>query len=160
MEAGLTEAGLGQTTDPRALVGGDPAALDERAGTLRRFADHLGAAADGLERIDLRQWTGDAADDFRARFGETPRGWRDAATAFDRASRALDDFGTAVADAQQRAREAIDVHARAVAASEGARADYNGRVDVHNAALAAGQVPPAMEPFTDPAAGDLALGDR
>lgn len=32
---------------------GDPAALGERAQTLPRFADHLGAAADGLECIDL-----------------------------------------------------------------------------------------------------------
>ncbi|MEJ2862758.1 putative T7SS-secreted protein [Actinomycetospora flava] len=154
------EAALGATTDPRELVGGDPAALTERAGRLRQFADHLGAAADGLERIDLRQWTGQAADAFRARFGETPRGWRDAATAFDRASRALGDFGGAVTLAQQRAGEAIDVHARAVAASEAARADYNRRVDAHNAAIAGGQVPPAMEPFTDPAAGDLARAEQ
>ncbi|GAA4784244.1 hypothetical protein GCM10023200_17300 [Actinomycetospora chlora] len=153
------EAALGATADPRELVGGDPAALADRAGTLRRFADHLGAAADGLERIDLRQWTGAAADAFRARFGETPRGWRDAATAFDRASRALGDFGSAVAAAQDRAREAVDVHARAVAASEAARAEYNGRVEAHNAAIAAGGTPPAMAPFTDPAAGDLARAE-
>lgn len=156
----MSEGALGSSSDPRALIGGDPAALTERAGRLRQFADHLGAAADGLERIDLRQWTGQAADAFRARFGLTPRGWRDAATAFDRASRALGDFGDAVATAQQRAGEAIDVHARAVAASEAARAEYNARVDTHNAALAAGQAPAAMAPFTDPAAGDLARAEQ
>ncbi|GAA4932594.1 RHS repeat-associated protein [Actinomycetospora succinea] len=156
----MTEAALGATTDPRELVGGDPAALTERAGRLRRFADHLGAAADGLERIDLRQWTGQAAEQFRARFGETPRGWRDAATAFDRASRALGDFAGAVTLAQQRAGEAIDVHARALAASEAARADYSRRVDVHNVAVAGGQAPPAMEPFADPATGDLARAEQ
>ncbi|MHC1558035.1 putative T7SS-secreted protein [Actinomycetospora sp. C-140] len=154
------EAALGQSADPGDLVGGDPAALADRAGALRRFADHLGAAADGLERIDLRQWTGQAADVFRERFGESPRGWRDAATAFDRAARALGDFGSAVAAAQDRVREAIDVHARAVAASEAARAGYNRRVDAHNSALAAGQAPPVVEPFTDPAQGDLARAEE
>ena len=62
--------------------------------------------------------------------------------------------------AQDRAREAVDVHARAVAASVAARAEYNRRAEAHDAALVAGAAAPAMEPFTDPAAGELARAER
>jgi hypothetical protein len=64
---------LGETSDPRALIPGDPAGIAEVAGRLYNYATLLTEAGNGLQRIDTESgWQGAAADAFRARFHGQP----------------------------------------------------------------------------------------
>nr|WP_239071890.1 hypothetical protein [Amycolatopsis sp. SID8362] len=57
-------AELGQTTDPKALIPGDPPAIYENARVLAARANSALAAGDALKRIDTGAWRGPASDKF------------------------------------------------------------------------------------------------
>src|SRR5512138_3364666 len=72
-------AELGETSDPRRLVPGDPAAVAGTATALRARAAALAEAGAGLERIGtVDGWSGPAGDAFRAKFRGQPGNWRQA----------------------------------------------------------------------------------
>jgi RHS repeat-associated protein len=162
--AQVPEEQLGQTTDPAELIHGDPAALEQAASRLRTFSGAFGETADGLEGIDTGDWTGAAADAFRAKYAPQPGKWRNASTASVRAAGALESFAGTVTWAQGQAREAIALYAAGQRATASAVSAYNDQVAAYNTAaqaydakLAAAQNPGPRPvkpgPFTDPGAG-------
>lgn len=99
---------LEQTSDPRALVPGNPAGIAEVAGRLYNYATLLNEAGSGLGRIDTAGgWRGAAADAFRARFHGEPGKWLEAGSCFLAAAKALDDYVPVLAWAQQEASDAL-----------------------------------------------------
>jgi hypothetical protein len=99
---------LGGTSDPTALIPGDPAGIAEVAGQLYNYATLLTEAGNGLQRIDTSSgWQGSAADAFRARFQGQPSAWLEAGSCFSSAAKALDDYVPVLSWAQQEAAEAI-----------------------------------------------------
>jgi RHS repeat-associated protein len=161
--AQVPEEQLGQTTDPTELIHGDPAALEQAASRLRTFSGAFGETADGLEGIDTGDWTGAAADAFRAKYAPQPGKWRNASTASVRAAGALESFAGTVTWAQGQAREAIALYAAGQRATASAVSAYNDQVAAYNTAaqaydakLAAAQNPGPRPvepgPFTDPGA--------
>ena len=99
---------LGGTSDPTALIPGDPAGIAGVAGQLYNYATLLTEAGNGLQRIDTSSgWQGSAADAFRARFQGQPSAWLEAGSCFSSAAKALDDYVPVLSWAQQEAAEAI-----------------------------------------------------
>ena len=103
-------SGLGQTTDPAALIPGDPASLEQAAQQFAIWAGALKLAADGLGRIDTTSgWSGQAADQFRLVFDHQPGKWLRAADAFENAAGALAGYAEVLSWAQGQAAAAIIV---------------------------------------------------
>jgi hypothetical protein len=99
---------LGQTSDPRDLVPGDPAGIAEVAGKLYNYGTLLTEAGNGLQRIDTGSgWQGSAADAFRAKFKGQPSAWLQAGSCFTSSAKALDDYVPVLSWAQQEAAAAI-----------------------------------------------------
>jgi RHS repeat-associated protein len=146
--ANVPELQLGQTSDPKELVHGDPAAIRSAASKLRTFSSAFGETADGLRGVDTGHWEGAAADAFRAKFATQPTKWSEASQATGKAGGALESYAGAVESAQAQARRAIElwdegqqVTAQAVASYNQQVAAYNSAARVYNARLAAGQDP-------------------
>jgi uncharacterized protein YukE len=159
--ASVPELELGQTSDPTQLIHGDPAAIRSSASTLKTFSSAFGETAIGLNGLEPSEWTGSAADAFRAKYAPHPAKWRDASSATGTASAALESYAGAVESAQARAGQAIEEYNQGQQTTSTATADYNAQVAAYNSAaqtydarLAAGQAPgtPPTEPgpFTDP----------
>jgi RHS repeat-associated protein len=161
--ADVPELQLGQTSDPAQLVHGDPAAIRSCASRLRTFSAAFGQTAEGLTGLDAGHWSGRAADAFRGKFAPHPAKWRDASSATEDASGALETYAAAVASAQGTARQAIEMYAAAQQVTASAQAVYQQQVtayasaaQLYDARLAAGTDPGArpVEPaaFSDPGA--------
>ena len=137
-------AELGQTTNPKDLVPGEPELI---SGDLRELVGNIERMAgiqDGLGGIDPQKWVGDAGDKFRQVFGEEPKNWADTIGILGKGANALADYGDTLNWGQAEAQRAIEQFTQAQAASRAASAQYNTQAQQ---ALAAGQV---MAPFTDP----------
>jgi hypothetical protein len=134
-------AELGETTNPRDLVPGDPgriaADLKSLVGTLRGI-DGIG---NGLGGIDPAQWTGQASSAFRTAFGAEPPKWLKAVDELGQGARSLADYGDVLTWAQGQAQQAVELYTQARAASRTAAAHYQAQA-------ASGD--PAMTPFSDP----------
>jgi len=101
-------AQLGQTSDPVALIPGDPGAVAGVAGQLYNYGMLLTEAGNGLQRIDTSSgWQGAAADAFRSRFTGQPAAWLTAGSCFTAAAKALDAYVPVLSWAQQEAAAAI-----------------------------------------------------
>jgi uncharacterized protein YukE len=101
-------AELGQSSDPRALIPGDPASIYQTEIELRSYGDLMHSAGAGLARIDTSQgWRGDAATAFRAVYHGQPTKWTQAGDAFREAADALDDYARTMIWAQREAANAI-----------------------------------------------------
>jgi hypothetical protein len=140
-------AELGQTTDPRDLVPGEPELISgdlrELVGTIERMA----GIQEGLGSIDPQKWVGDAGDRFREIFGLEPVSWADTIGILGTGAHALVDYGDTLNWGQAEAQRAIEQFTQAQAASRAAAAQYNAQAQQ---AQAAGQV---MAPYTDPGQG-------
>src|SRR3954465_3619774 len=100
---------LGGTSDPRALIPGDPDALAGKADVLRDRAGQAGEGGEGLRRIDTGSWTGTAAQRFHEKFAYEPGRWFTAADAMQAAAGALDDYVSTLRWAQGQAADAIQL---------------------------------------------------
>lgn len=100
-------AELGQTTDPKALIPGNPPAVYENARVLAARASSAGAVGEALKRIDTGGWRGPASDRFHDDHQtEVPR-WLQADDSLDNAAQALTGYADTLAWAQGQAAEAI-----------------------------------------------------
>ncbi|WP_109508517.1 putative T7SS-secreted protein [Nocardioides speluncae] len=164
--AEIAELELGDTDDPKKLIHGDAAAINETAGHLADFADGFNTAAGGLKAIDAGTFTGHAGSAYDEVADLQPRDWSRAGSACARAARAWAAYGATVEWAQGKAQDAIDAHKRALAATDAARADhsealatYRRENDAFNAEMRAGdtsQTPPvAPGEFVDPGVDKL-----
>jgi ribosomal protein S15P/S13E len=147
---------LGHTSDPKALVPGDPAAVTRTADGMTAYDDELHNAGQGLRTIDTTEgWSGQAADNFRAVYHGQPSKWLTAGDAFHAAATAVTNYASTLTWAQQQAAEAIQLWNDGQAATAQARAAHDQAVQQaqqHAAAQTASGSPavaPAI-PFVDP----------
>ncbi len=148
-------AELGQTRDPRALVPGQPDAIDRNVVAIRGRGEALANAGEGLGAIDAHGWTGEAGDNFREKFSYEPPKWLRAADAFEATAQALDGYSGTLRWAQDQAAEAIRLWDEGEEATRQARAAYDRAVaqaDAQNRASAAAGDPSVVTvaPFADP----------
>lgn len=160
-------AALGTTTDPRALVPGDPAAVRADAALLTDQATGVEETADALAAVRVEGWAGDAADAFWGVLDVQPRSWRVTADALTEAASQLTGYADVLTAAQTSAATAIDLWADAQAATEAATTSHNRQVDAYNAAARAwnasdgsGPRPVAPGPFVDPGADGRAEAEQ
>jgi hypothetical protein len=101
---------LGSTSNPVDLIPGDAFSVAEAASKMYDYGALLTEAGNGLSRIDTSDgWTGAAADAFRERFKGQPGAWLEAGSCFESAARALDNYATALVQAQNQAGVAIQM---------------------------------------------------
>ena len=148
-------AELGQTTDPKALIPGDPPAVYENARVLGARANSAGAVGDALKRIDTGGWRGPASDRFHDDHQtEVPR-WLQADDSLDSAAQALSAYADTLAWAQGQAAEAIAQWQQGDAATQQAKQAHDRAVtdaQTRTQANAERGDPTVVQPppFTDP----------
>ncbi|UNO41078.1 putative T7SS-secreted protein [Streptomyces sp. MST-110588] len=163
--AKVGERQLGETDDPKQLIHGDPAKINESASHLKDFFTALDGVGQGLRKLDTGGWKGKAADSFHEEFDAHPKQWMHAADACEAAGDALDAYADTVAWAQRQARAAIDKYQKAENTTKNAIeaynshiSAYNSRVDAYNAAVEKnadpGSKPQKPGPFEDPGKED------
>lgn len=87
-------AELGQTTDTRQLIPGEPDAIDQNVIAIRSRGETMGSAGDSLKKIDTDAWIGEAGDAFRDKFSYEPVRWYKGSDAFEAAAAALNRQNT------------------------------------------------------------------
>lgn len=140
-------AELGQTTNPKDLIPGEPEQITNDLRSLVGNIDQVGSTGDGLRGVDPGQWTGDGASAFHDAFGAQPPQWFQAVDLIGQGGQSLADFGDVLTWGQSEAQRAIEMHTQAQAASRAAASEYNAQ---STQAASAGQV---LAPFQDPGAG-------
>jgi len=120
-------AELGQTTNPRDLVPGDPeriaADLRSLVGTMRG----VGGVGSELGGVNPSQWDGQGSAAFRESFGDHVPRWQDAVTTMGQGAQRLADFGDTLTWAQSEAQTAIEEYTQAQAASRAAQAQQQAQ---------------------------------
>jgi hypothetical protein len=143
---------LGETSNPRELVPGEPDTLTTTAQSLLAYGDVLIEAGEGLAKIDTENgWRGEAADAFRDRFHGQPARWTEAGNNFRAAANALYDYISTLRAAQQRAGDAISQYGRGETATATAK---NAHAQQVNEARSKGNNTDI--PFNDPGEADRA----
>ncbi|MFK4103761.1 putative T7SS-secreted protein [Streptomyces sp. NPDC019531] len=143
-------AELGETSNPRDLVPGDPDSLTTTAQSLLAYGDVLIEAGEGLSKIDTENgWSGEAGDAFRDRFKGQPGKWIEAGNNFHTAANALYDHIAALRAGQQRAADAITQYANGQTATANAKAAHEQKVNE-----ARGKGDNTDIPFQDPGEAD------
>lgn len=142
-------AELGQTTNPKDLIPGEPSAI---SGDLQKIAGNVqkvDTVKEGLSGINPAQWTGQASDAFRSVFRAVPPQWENTVSSIGDRAKALADYGDALTWGQKEAQRAIEAYTKAQAAGRAAAAQYNAQAQQ---AASAGK---NMLPFQDPSQGAL-----
>ncbi|GAA4826585.1 hypothetical protein GCM10025787_00180 [Saccharopolyspora rosea] len=137
-------AELGQTSNPKGLVPGEPNVISTDLRSLVGDIRQVSAIKDGLRGIEPAQWTGAASEAFRKVFSAVPAQWQEAVETVGAQAQALADFGDVLTWGQREAQRAIEQYTRAQAATRAAAAQYNAQAQQ---AESAGQT---MAPFQDP----------
>jgi hypothetical protein len=137
-------AELGQTTNPKDLIPGEPEAISGDLKKIVANVQKVSSIKDGLQGIDPGQWTGDASNAFRSVFKAVPAQWQNAVDTVGDRAKALADYGDALTWGQKEAQRAIEQYTKAQAASRAAAAQYNAQAQQ---AQTAGKT---MTPFQDP----------
>ncbi|WP_439028796.1 putative T7SS-secreted protein [Gordonia terrae] len=103
------EKNLGQTSDPKELVLGDPAGIIALAEKFTSYASNFLKAGEGLRGISVGNWSGSGAAEYRdASAREVPK-WVSAGDAAAKAAAALTGWAGVVTFAQQKAAEAVRI---------------------------------------------------
>lgn len=103
-------AKLGETSDPKELVPGDPSQLYGSAGQLTKRASAVEAIGDDLHSVRTPGWNGDASDAFWDDFSPQKSKWYRGADSLRRASAALQDYAGVLEWGQEQAAEAVDLY--------------------------------------------------
>lgn len=139
-------AELGQTTNPKDLIPGEPETIIEDLRELTKNIEAIGLTGDGLGTVDPAGWTGEAASTFRDVFSAEPPKWFRALEQTSQGGEALADYADILVWAQGEAQRAIEMYTEAQAASRAAAAQYDAQVQQ---AAATGA---PIAPFNDPGA--------
>ena len=122
-------AELGQSTDPRALVPGNPEAIFENVRVLDGRAGSAIAAGEALNRIDTGGWQGTASDRFHeTNQTEVPR-WLTGGDTLQKAARSLNGYAESMVWAQKQAREAVALWQQGEEETKRAAENYNRAVE-------------------------------
>lgn len=103
----VPEKQLGETTDPKELIRGDPGKIQEVAEHLGKIGTAIDQTGDALRKIDVADWSGEASSAFHDEFAKQPKLWWDGADAMAKAKTALDTWYHEVTAAQAKAADAI-----------------------------------------------------
>ncbi|QGK70635.1 hypothetical protein GIY23_14930 [Allosaccharopolyspora coralli] len=117
-------AELGETTEPKQLVQGEPSAIRTSAQTLTEYGATFIEIGNGFRRLDAGGWQGEAGDAFRQRFATEPLRWIKAGDAFQDAARTMQDYCSTLEWGQAQAGEAIHEYEAGQRATERARTEY------------------------------------
>ncbi|NKQ56470.1 hypothetical protein HFP15_26690 [Amycolatopsis sp. K13G38] len=137
-------AELGQTTDPKDLIPGEPEQISSDLRELIGNIDKIGTTGDGLKGVNIGDWTGQGANAFWDAFNPEPPKWLNTVELIGQGGQSLADYGDALTWAQSEAQRAIEIYTQAQAASQAAAEQYNAQA---TQASAAGQT---VAPFQDP----------
>ncbi|MGH3435529.1 MAG: putative T7SS-secreted protein [Sciscionella sp.] len=121
-------AELGQTTDPKQLVPGEPEAI---SGDLRELVGVIGKTegiGNELSAVDPASWTGEASNAFREQFGVEPPKWLRAGDALAAGGKAVAGYADVLNWAQGRAMRAIELYTQAEAASTVAAQQFDAQL--------------------------------
>lgn len=141
-------AELGQTTNPKDLIPGEPDVISADLRGLVETMKKLGPIGMDLGKVDPPGWLGGASDAFRDIFSKEPPKWEATVETAGVGGQALADYADALGWGQKEAQKAIEMYLQAEAASRTAQANYDSMV--------ASGVTPTM-PFQDP--GTAAAGN-
>lgn len=131
--AQVDERQLGESDDPKELIHGDVAKINESAGHLKDFYAAFERVGQGIRKLDAGSWKGKAADSFHEKFDVHPKQWMRTADACESAWKALDSYAETVSWAQKKAQSAIDAWQAAESKSKKALEAYRHKVDTYNA---------------------------
>ncbi|MBE9375657.1 hypothetical protein IQ251_14485 [Saccharopolyspora sp. HNM0983] len=109
---------LGETSDPKSLIPGDPDAVDHNADALQNVARKMEGVGDELKDVDFGEWSGAASDSFQQSFSKEPVKWIKCADGAEKAGKALADYSSVLRWAQEQAAEAIDTWEQGTQAGE------------------------------------------
>lgn len=140
-------AELGETTDARQLVPGDPDAVEHDVSAMRNRAQTMERGGESLKQIDTGAWTGEAAATFRDQFSYEPARWLRAADSFTTAANTLAEYADVLRWAQRQAAEAITVFHEGETATRQAKAAHEAAAEQQRADPSNHGPPP---PFSDP----------
>ena len=137
---------LGASSDPEALVPGDPSGVAADARVLRKRADDLVRIGESLRRIDTGAWTGPASRAWHERHDTDVPRWFRGADSLDAAGQALAAHAEVLSWAQREAGRAVALWHAGEMSSALARAEYD---------RARATAPPQAAPpeFADPGSG-------
>ncbi|WP_078971259.1 putative T7SS-secreted protein [Streptomyces chattanoogensis] len=127
--AQVDERQLGESDDPKELIHGDVAKINESAAHLKDFAAAFERVGQGIRKLDAGSWKGKAAESFHEHFDAHPKQWMRTADACEAAWKALDAYADTVSWAQKKAQTAIDKWQEAQEKSRTARESYRRQVE-------------------------------
>ncbi|EPH07262.1 hypothetical protein HMPREF1531_00320 [Propionibacterium sp. oral taxon 192 str. F0372] len=140
-------AELGETTDPKQLVPGDPAKCAGLYWDLSAMSTDLETAGRGLSKIDTSAgWAGPAAEAFQKVYEGHPQEWLKAADSFSTSSTEINSYADMLRWAQSKAQQAIDEYQRGNDLTTQARNKYDEDVKRNKQSGGTNPIPP----FTDP----------
>ncbi|WP_406477012.1 putative T7SS-secreted protein [Streptomyces platensis] len=131
--AQVDERQLGESDDPKELIHGDVAKINESAAHLKDFYAAFERVGQGIRKLDAGSWKGKAADSFHEKFDVHPKQWMRTADACETAWKALDSYADTVSWAQKKAQAAIDAWRAAEKKTMKAFKAYSHAVDAYNA---------------------------
>ncbi|QZY16458.1 putative T7SS-secreted protein [Streptomyces decoyicus] len=131
--AQVAERQLGESDDPKELIHGDVAKINESAAHLKDFYAAFERVGQGIRKLDAGSWKGKAADSFHEKFDVHPKQWMRTADACEAAWKALDSYADTVSWAQKKAQAAIDAWRAAEKKTMKAFKAYSHAVDAYNA---------------------------
>jgi hypothetical protein len=157
-------AELGSTTDPKALIKGEPSQVQANATRLSDEAKRVSGLSDDVDAITVVGWSGGFGEPaYAGRRSAEQKKWAVYADLLEKASSALSTYAGALTTAQSKAADAIAKWQQGEDATAQATADYNAAVDNYNSYLQrracvpsyGGPVAPSMGParpgpFVDP----------
>lgn len=144
-----TPAALGSTTDPKALVPGEPEAVEADADALRAVAeDTLTSVSHQLFAVRIDSWSGPAAEAFWGAFTPETTNWGVARDGLTSGAATLTGYAWALREAQKGAKSAIDLWTLGDVVTARAHAEYQEAV----AQVQASGTAVAIPMFHDPGA--------
>ncbi|MET7796109.1 putative T7SS-secreted protein [Streptomyces decoyicus] len=129
--AQVDERQLGESDDPKELIHGDVAKINESAAHLKDFYTAFERVGQGIRKLDAGSWKGKAADSFHEKFDVHPKQWMRTADACEAAWKALDSYAETVSWAQKKAQSAIDAWQAAEDKSKKAADAYRHQLDTY-----------------------------
>ena len=158
-------AELGTTSDPKALIKGEPSQVEANASRLSDESTRVAGLADDVDAITVAGWSGGFGQPAyeSARSAEQDK-WKTYADLLKQAGSALSTYAGALTTAQGKAADAIAKWKQGEELTQAAVTTYNNAVDAYNAyvnrpvpvpSIGGGPVPPSIGPgkpgpFVDP----------
>ncbi|WP_406218287.1 putative T7SS-secreted protein [Streptomyces decoyicus] len=129
--AQVDERQLGESDDPKELIHGDVAKINESAAHLKDFYTAFERVGQGIRKLDAGSWKGKAADSFHEKFDVHPKQWMRTADACEAAWKALDSYAETVSWAQKKGQSAIDAWQAAENKTRKAQDAYRHQLDTY-----------------------------